>query len=323
YAGDYDYGSAIASKHVTSWTDGRVTISGQSQKDALHARERVGLSVITPNPGCGSLVTGTAPTVFTLDLTDPVDPSTVQASDFTVNGTPADNVTLLNGNTELQFTFNSSPVVQGLNTMHVPAGAFNRASDGQPVLEFTCTFRYAVTQLQVVDTNPPVGGTFTPPAPGSYTLDVNWNMAVDPSSVQTSDLQLSGNTGATVTGVTVIGPGNTTTEFTLTIQFGGSLTAQIAAGAITDTNGNPNAAFSGNYNVSGCPPSQYTITDGTDPIVPGDTDIGSHCDDCDTVVSLPFSFTLYDQTFTSVNVSSNGRIDFVTPNEPGGYVTSC
>ena len=28
---------------------------------------------------------------------------------------------------------------------------------------------------------------------------------------------------------------------------------------------------------------------------------------------------LYDQTFTSVNVSSNGRLDFVVPNEPGGY----
>jgi hypothetical protein len=35
YAGDYDYGSALASKHYTSWTDGRVTISGQSQQDAF------------------------------------------------------------------------------------------------------------------------------------------------------------------------------------------------------------------------------------------------------------------------------------------------
>ena len=35
YAGDYDYGSAIATKHVTSWADGRVAISGQSQQDAF------------------------------------------------------------------------------------------------------------------------------------------------------------------------------------------------------------------------------------------------------------------------------------------------
>ena len=41
------------------------------------------------------------------------------------------------------------------------------------------------------------------------------------------------------------------------------------------------------------------------------------------MVTLPFSFQLYDQTFTGVNVSSNGRLDFVVANEPGGYITAC
>ena len=72
-----------------------------------------------------------------------------------------------------------------------------------------------------------------------------------------------------------------------------------------------------------CPGDQYTITDGADTIVPGDTDTGSHCDDCDTVVTLPFPFQLYGQSFVAVNVSSNGRLDFVIPNEPGGFVTAC
>jgi hypothetical protein len=35
YAGDYDYGSALQTKHVTSWDDGRVTIGGQSQQDTF------------------------------------------------------------------------------------------------------------------------------------------------------------------------------------------------------------------------------------------------------------------------------------------------
>src|SRR5581483_4403925 len=35
YVGDYDYGSAILTKHVTSWADGRVPIGGQSQQDAF------------------------------------------------------------------------------------------------------------------------------------------------------------------------------------------------------------------------------------------------------------------------------------------------
>ena len=74
--------------------------------------------------------------------------------------------------------------------MHIDAGAFNQASNNDPVLEFNCTFRYTQEQLAVTDTDPPVGGTFTPPAPGSYTYDVNWNDPVDPASVQTSDLHV-------------------------------------------------------------------------------------------------------------------------------------
>src|SRR5438477_4166689 len=200
YVGDYDYGAAILTKHVTSWTDGRVAISGTSQQDAFTDRDLVGFSVATADPACGSLVIGTAPTDFTIILSDPADPSTVQASDFTVNGTPADTATLSNGNQTIDFIFNSSPVVQGENTMHIDAGAIHQASNNDPILEFNCTFRFGQEQLAVTDTNPPVGGTFTPPAPGSYPYDVNWNIAPDPRSVQDSALQLSGNTGATVTG---------------------------------------------------------------------------------------------------------------------------
>ena len=71
------------------------------------------------------------------------------------------------------------------------------------------------------------------------------------------------------------------------------------------------------------PCDQYTITPGTDPIVPGVSDTGNHCDDCDTAVALPFPFQLYGQTFNTVNVNSNGRLDFVCTNEPNGYITSC
>ena len=103
----------------------------------------------------------TQPTDFIINLSDPVDPSTVQASDFEVNGTPADNDTLSNGDTTITFTFDTSPVTtQGPQTMHIPAGAFNQASNNDPVLEFNCTFRYDATLLAVTDTVPPDGGTF-------------------------------------------------------------------------------------------------------------------------------------------------------------------
>ena len=42
YAGDYDYGSALLTKHVTSWDDGRVAISGASQQDTFFDQEPAG-----------------------------------------------------------------------------------------------------------------------------------------------------------------------------------------------------------------------------------------------------------------------------------------
>src|SRR5262249_33066739 len=57
---------------------------------------------------------------------------------------------------------------------------------------------------------------------------------------------------------------------------------------------------------------QYTITQIAGSIVPGTTDIGNHCDDCTTTIALPFPYTLYDQSFTMVNLSSNGNAQFTT-----------
>ena len=125
-----------------------------------------------------------------------------------------------------------------------------------------------------------------------------------------------------MTAVSVINA-DMTAHFTINVPLPGSLTASIGAGAIIDPFGNPNGAFSGNYTVEGCVPNQYIITPGTDLIVAGTTDIGNHTDDGDTLVTLPFSFQLYGQNFSSVNLSSNGRLDFVVPNEPGGFTTSC
>jgi hypothetical protein len=103
----------------------------------------------TPPPGCtvtsttcGRTVVGTGPTEFTVNLSDPADPATVQASDFTVNGTPADNDIISNGDLTITFHFNSSPVVGGQNTMLIPAGGFDCGQG--PVQEFTCTFFYRV-----------------------------------------------------------------------------------------------------------------------------------------------------------------------------------
>ena len=56
--------------------------------------------------------------------------------------------------------------------------------------------------------------------------------------------------------------------------------------------------------------ASYNFTLGTATFVPGVTDTGNHCDDCLTSISLPFPVMLYDQSFTTANVGSNGSLQF-------------
>ena len=70
YAGDYDYGSAIATKHVTSWVDGRVAINNASQQNAFTDREPLGTP--TPTPTASPSVTPTATATATATATPTV-----------------------------------------------------------------------------------------------------------------------------------------------------------------------------------------------------------------------------------------------------------
>ena len=130
----------LLTKHVTSWADGRVAISGASQQDVFTDRELVGFAVTTTDPTCNSVI-NTQPTQFDVNLSDAVNESSVQPSDFTVNGIAANSVSFSNGDLTITFTFNTSPVTtQGVQTMHIPADAFTRQSDGMGNFEFMCTF---------------------------------------------------------------------------------------------------------------------------------------------------------------------------------------
>src|SRR2546423_4206746 len=81
------------------------------------------------------------------------------------------------------------------------------------------------------------------------------------------------------------------------------------------------AASSPGPNVS-VPTPNYTVTSSTGAsIVPGTTDVGNHCDDCITGITLPFPVILYDQVFTSAGVSSNGNLQLGSGN--GAYTNAC
>src|SRR6188508_787892 len=57
---------------------------------------------------------------------------------------------------------------------------------------------------------------------------------------------------------------------------------------------------------------EYVIFPIEDSCVPGETDIGNHGDDTVTTIALPFPYTFYDQTFTSINLGANGNAQFTT-----------
>jgi hypothetical protein len=70
-----------------------------------------------------------------------------------------------------------------------------------------------------------------------------------------------------------------------------------------------------------CGAASYTVTTGTGTVATGTTNIGNVCDDCTTAVALPFPVSLYGTAYNSVNVSSNGNVQFVSTN--AAYTNSC
>ena len=88
-------------------------------------------------PACNSTVS-TEVTDFTVYVSYFIF-NGVQSSAFTVNGIPADDAEV--GGSLIIFHFNASPLIQGENTMHIPAGAFS-CINGRSVSEFMCTFTY-------------------------------------------------------------------------------------------------------------------------------------------------------------------------------------
>src|SRR5205814_2719128 len=56
-------------------------------------------------------------------------------------------------------------------------------------------------------------------------------------------------------------------------------------------------------------------------LVLGTTDTGNHCDDCNTQITLPFTFRLYDQNYTTAFVDSNGNMGFVAADD--SFTNTC
>ncbi len=105
---------------------------------------------------CNSVVS-TPPTDFIVQMSCPVNQ--VQPSGFMVNNIGANSFIV--SNFVIVFHFNTSPVVPGLNTIHILNDAITCCV--RPVNEFTCTFTYVpMTPTPTATSSPTPTATLTP-----------------------------------------------------------------------------------------------------------------------------------------------------------------
>jgi len=137
--------------HTAVWTGGEMIVwGGSGDSGNLNTGARYyAQSTPTPTPTvtptesclvkqmslCDSVI-HTAPTDFIVEMSCPVDQ--VQPSGFMVNNIGANSFTV--SKNTITFHFNTSPVVPGLNTIHILNDAITCCL--RPVNEFICTFTY-------------------------------------------------------------------------------------------------------------------------------------------------------------------------------------
>jgi hypothetical protein len=124
YQGDYDYGTADASNHYSSWDDGRVTISGQSQQDVFFDKQATAGGGGIP---CGDLVSfqvrckhNAAGDKLQAKLTLTNTSHSGATVTITVDGTP--HTVTINGSTATLSL--PGPLGQHTVTLTDPAGCF-------------------------------------------------------------------------------------------------------------------------------------------------------------------------------------------------------
>src|SRR5205085_500068 len=73
-----------------------------------------------------------------------------------------------------------------------------------------------------------------------------------------------------------------------------------------------NQAFGSSVKVPNACSTNYTIATASGTIVAGTTDTGNHGDGVVTQITLPFPVQLYDQSFATAAVGSNGIMEFAS-----------
>ena len=108
-------------------------------------------------------MTGTAPSQFSLTYSQAIDPTTINAADFTINGIGANSFSITPDDLTITFNYNTSPVTsEGLQSENLPTGSF-LGQDGSPAGGISGTFYYVKVQLAVQTTSPAPGSVLYAP----------------------------------------------------------------------------------------------------------------------------------------------------------------
>ncbi len=216
-------------------------VAAEGRLNAHRTLEGLSLSVSASDPAHESILS-TPPVDFTISFTHPYDPLTLDAADLAVNGTSADQVTVVDGQTAT-FHFDTTPVAgQGPQPMEIGEGTILRAADGDPIRAWQATFYYDALPLTVLGTLPYEGQVLAAP-PAQLVLD--FNEPVDPESLDLGDLLL--NVGS-VTAAAMLDAD--TAAYSLSgLPREGQVTYTLSHGAIRDAYGTPASAYAGGFTI--------------------------------------------------------------------------
>jgi subtilisin family serine protease len=213
--------------------------------NAFNTLKQLAMAVTGSTPAAGEVVFS-KPTDFVIRFSFPVDGSTLQPGDLTVNGSPANDVILSGDGKTATFDYGTTPVTaEGVQTMSMETGAVRTTSTipGDPLLRaWTANFRYDAVLMKVDSTEPANGSTVALPM---TTLKVTFNEAYAKASADSSDLVLSQG---------YVQAFNKDDPLSVVYTLAGivreqPLTVKIPAGALTDVYDNPMAAYSGSFTL--------------------------------------------------------------------------
>ena len=194
------------------------------------------LTVLSTTPVNGALLVA-YPTTFRVDFSEPFLLTSLSADDLTVDGMPADNLTVIDTDT-IEFTIASANTGDGVYQVEIAAGAITSLM-GQPLQAFSATFDYDATDPWVIASSVAEGDIV---APGSLVYQVQFSEELATASLGAEDVSLVESLSGAVIAASafVYDPGTSTATVTYNNLAEGhyTLTLLTSATAFRDRRGN-------------------------------------------------------------------------------------